>query len=332
MIIWRVLSRCGSVMRAHAKSITMHDRTVDFPAGDAMNAATPHAVLSTSPMVSLRSSAALGWQGFGAAMLGVSAGEHRIPAAAHHRVGVHVGAPVNARCLCNGRRVSRIQAHGDADVVPAGLDGEWTDESDCTILRIWISDEFARTTVEQLDLSPSLAQIRPQFQLRDKRLQHLAWALRAELEAEEASDALYAESLCTAMVVRLIEGTPERDQRRRLLAPRAAARVIDFIESNLDQRLTLTELAALVDLSVPHFKVLFRETLGMPVHQYVIQRRVERAKSLLLQGGMSVTQIALEVGFAHQSHLAHWVQRLLGTTPREIAKRGAMVSRTVGGF
>jgi AraC family transcriptional regulator len=294
-----------------------------------MNVATPNAVLPARQVVNLRSSAALGWQGFGVAMFGIPAGEHRIPATTVHRVSVHVGTPVNARCLCNGRRVSRIQAHGDADVVPAGLDGEWADESDCTILRIWISDEFARTTVEQLNLSASLAQIRPQFQLRDTRLQHLAWALRAELEAEDASDALYAESLCTAVVVRLIEGTPELDQRRRSLAPRAAARVIDFIESNLEQRLTLTELAALVDLSVPHFKVLFRETLGMPVHQYVIQRRVERAKSLLLQGGMSVTQIALEVGFAHQSHLAHWVQRLLGATPREITKRGAMASKTI---
>jgi AraC family transcriptional regulator len=271
--------------------------------------------------VSLRSSAALGWQGFGVEMLGIPAGEHRIPATTHHRIGVHVGTPVKARCLCDGRRVARIQAQGDADVIPAGLDGVWTDESDCTILRIWISDEFARTTAGQLDLDPARAHIRPQFQLRDRRLQYLAWALRAELEAEEASDALYAESLCTAVVVRLLEGTPEPDNRRRSLAPNAAARVIDFIESNLDKHLTLAELAALVDLSVPHFKVLFRETLGMPVHQYVIHRRVERAKALLLQGRLSVTQIALEAGFAHQSHMAHWVQRLLGATPREIAKR-----------
>ena len=288
-----------------------------------MDASTASLTPPNGQAVSLRSSAAFGWQGFGVEMLGIPAGEHRLPAMNHHRIGMHVGTPVRARCVCNGRRVNRIQAHGDADVVPAGLDGVWTDESDCTVLRIWISDDFTRATVEQLELDSTRAQIRPQFQLRDRRLQHLAWALRAELEADEASDALYAESLCTAVVVRLIEGAPELDQRRRSLAPKAAARVIDFIESNLDRRLTLAELAALVDLSVPHFKVLFRETLGMPVHQYVIQRRVERAKALLLQGRLSVTQIALEAGFAHQSHMAHWVQRLLGAAPREIAKRGA---------
>jgi AraC family transcriptional regulator len=94
--------------------------------------------------------------------------------------------------------------------------------------------------------------------------------------------------------------------------------VIEYIEAHLDQRLTLTELAALADLSVPHFKVLFRATLGVPVHRYVVQRRVERAKTLLLRGRLNASQIALETGFAHQSHMAHWMGRLLGVTPREL--------------
>ncbi|CAB3705155.1 AraC family transcriptional regulator [Paraburkholderia rhynchosiae] len=273
--------------------------------------------------IALRSSRALGWQGFGAELVNVSAGLHRIPAFKHHRVGVHVGAPVRARCLCNEKPHSRIQAHGDADVIPAGLDGQWSDESACTIFSVWIGDEFARRTVEQLALKTSNAQIRPQFQMRDPRFQHLAWALRAELEADEASDPLYAESLCTAMVVRLIGGAPSLDDKRRTLAPKTAARVTEFIEAHLDRRLTLSELAALADLSVPHFKVLFRATLGVPVHQYVVQRRVERARTLLLQSRLSASQIALDTGFAHQSHMAHWMGRLLGMTPRELIKAGA---------
>ncbi|MBV8260851.1 MAG: helix-turn-helix transcriptional regulator, partial [Paraburkholderia sp.] len=90
---------------------------------------------------------------------------------------------------------------------------------------------------------------------------------------------------------------------------------------HLDERLTLEALAVLVDLSVPHFKALFRETLGMPVHQYVVRRRVERARVLLVEGRLSLSQVALEAGFAHQSHMAHWMTRLLGTTPLALAKR-----------
>ncbi|TDY22227.1 AraC family transcriptional regulator [Paraburkholderia sp. BL6665CI2N2] len=298
-----------------------------------MNAAIPTPVGQPLPhsgsRLALRSSRLLGWQGFGAELVNVSAGLHRIPAFSYHRVGVHVGAPVRARCLCNERRHSRIQAHGDADVIPAGLDGQWSDETACTIFSVWISEAFAQRTVEQLSLKSADAQLRPQFQMRDPRFQHLAWALRAELEADEPSDPLYAESLCTAMVVRLIGGAPMLDNKRRPLAPKTAARVIEFIEAHLDQRLTLSELAALVGLSVPHFKALFRETLGMPVHQYVVQRRVERARTLLLQGKLSASQIALDTGFAHQSHMAHWMGRLLGVTPRELIRSTANASSVV---
>jgi AraC family transcriptional regulator len=273
--------------------------------------------------VALRSSEAFGWQGFGAELFTAAAGQHRIPALDHHRVGVHVGAPVKANCYCNERRHSRIQAHGDADVIPAGLDGQWTDESACTIFSVWISEDFVQRTVEQLESKASEARLRPRFQMRDSRFQHLAWALHAELEADHASDPLYAESLCTAMVVRLIGSAPlldKLDKKRSMLAPKTAARVIEFIETHLDQRLTLGELAAHAGLSVPHFKVLFRETLGMPVHRYVVQRRVERARALLLQGRLSASQIALETGFAHQSHMAHWMGRLLGVTPRALVR------------
>jgi AraC family transcriptional regulator len=273
--------------------------------------------------LSVQSSAALGWQGFGAELLHIPAGVHRIPAADHHRIGVHVGAPVKANCLCNGRRKPRIQAHGDADVVPAGLDGEWADEADCTLLRIWLGEAFVQDIVGRLDPKPSQAQIRPQFQLRDKRLEHLAWALRAELDANDASNALYAESLCTAIVVRLIEAAPAAGTRRRTLAPAMAVRVTDYIEAHLDQRLTLAQLAVVTHLSVPHFKVLFRETFGVPVHQYVVHRRVDRAKGLLVEGRLTVAQIALEVGFAHQSHLASWMNRLLGVPPGEISRHAA---------
>ncbi|NML30026.1 AraC family transcriptional regulator [Paraburkholderia antibiotica] len=285
-----------------------------------MNAVTPISTLAphSGSRIAMRSSRTLGWQGFGAELLSVSAGLHRLPAIRHHRVGVHVGAPVNARCLCDARRLTRIQAHGDADVIPAGLAGQWNDDAACTIFSVWFAEDFARRTVEQLALKPADAQLRLRFQMRDPRFQHLAWALRAELEADDASDPLYAESLCTAMLVRLVSGELPAGKRRGTLAPRTAARVIEFIDAHLDQRLTLDELAAHAQLSVPHFKALFRETLGVPVHRYVVQRRVERARTLLLQGRLSASRIALESGFAHQSHMAHWMGRLSGVTPREL--------------
>lgn len=274
--------------------------------------------------ISLRSSEGFGWDGFAATLLGIRPGTYRVPAMEHHRINVHVGAPVRANCVCDGRRYSRIQAHGDADVIPAGLPGMWTDDADCRILRIAISDAFVRCIGEQVGVP--VAEVTPRLQWRDARVHHLASALGAELEAEDTSDPLYAESLCTALVVRLLNSSRDvvagERSSARTLAPRVATRVIDCIEAHLHQRLTLAELAAQAGLSTPHFKVLFRATLGVPVHRYVVQRRVERAKTLLLEGHRSASQIALDVGFAHQSHMTQWMQRLLGVTPREIVRAG----------
>jgi AraC family transcriptional regulator len=285
-----------------------------------MNAASLSAASPDGARTSLLSSSGRGWEGFSAELLGISAGTHRVPAMAQHRIGIHVGKPVRARCICDGRRHSRIQAHGDADVIPAGFGGEWTDASDCTVLRISFEDAFVTTLREQLEIQPSREFIPLRLQLRDARLQHLAWALHAELEARDASDPLYAESVCTALLMRLSGGAASLEGRRKTLAPKAAAQLADYIEGNIDQRLTLAQLAQLLDISVPHLKVLFRETFGMPVHRYVVQRRVERAKTLLLSGELSAAQVALDVGFSHQSHMARWISRLLGVSPRELVR------------
>jgi len=76
-----------------------------------------------------------------------------------------------------------------------------------------------------------------------------------------------------------------------------------------------------VGLSVSHFKVLFREAVGLSPHQYLIRRRVERAKNLLGEGKLSICQIATESGFAHQSHLARHMHRVLGVAPKALQKQ-----------
>jgi AraC family transcriptional regulator len=91
--------------------------------------------------------------------------------------------------------------------------------------------------------------------------------------------------------------------------------VLSFIEDQLGDDLSLETIAGVAGVSVPHFKVLFRRTVGMPVHRYVIGRRVERAAALLREGQLPISQIALDAGFAHQSHLARHMRRVLGVSP-----------------
>jgi AraC family transcriptional regulator len=67
-------------------------------------------------------------------------------------------------------------------------------------------------------------------------------------------------------------------------------------------------------------KALFRQSMGIPVHQYVLRRRVERATALLRSGNLSISEVALATGFAHQSHLARQMRRLAGITPAAVRR------------
>jgi AcrR family transcriptional regulator len=135
---------------------------------------------------------------------------------------------------------------------------------------------LVRSIGEQLGARAVRRQVEPRLQWRDPRLHHLASALGAELEADAPSDPLYAESLCTALVVQLLTGDHALVTDSRTLAPRVAARVVDYIESHLHQRLTLADLAAEAGLSVPYFKALFRAAPGGAGPGDVARRALDR--------------------------------------------------------
>jgi AraC family transcriptional regulator len=100
------------------------------------------------------------------------------------------------------------------------------------------------------------------------------------------------------------------------MSTRKLKEVLCYIEGNLGQPLSLAEVASVAGISVSHFKTLFRESIGQPLHQYVIRRRVERAKDLIGEDKLSISQIAFETGFSHQSHLARHMRRVLGVSPK----------------
>src|SRR5271166_4915103 len=92
-------------------------------------------------------------------------------------------------------------------------------------------------------------------------------------------------------------------------------RVRDYIETHLDDRLTLTDLAGVACLSPYHFSRSFKEAVGVGPQRYVMQRRLERARSLMRRTHQPLAWIAQEAGFADQSHLTSIFRREMGVTP-----------------
>jgi AraC family transcriptional regulator len=176
--------------------------------------------------------------------------------------------------------------------------------------------------MEDSEIDSRDVEIRNRFQVRDQQIEHIAWALKAEMESGYPSGRIYVDGLATALAARLI-----RDHSSVAAAPISASggmpgrklkELLSFIEDNLSRNLGLRELAQVAGLSTSHLNVLFRQSVGMPVHQYVIRRRVERAATLLRDGDMSIGEVALEAGFSHQSHMASHMRRVLGISPKKL--------------
>jgi AraC family transcriptional regulator len=251
-----------------------------------------------------------------------SPGQLELPALAEHRLKIHAGPPVRGACSVHRFLYTR----GDIDIQPAGYSDAWQEFQPNTSLIVHLSRGLLRRAAEDLALDPDRAVLEPQHQFRDPQIEHIAWALEADRRSAQRNGDLYTESLGLALAVHLLCRYRPRaalqhasmHSRERGLSPLQLRRVIAFIEEHLDQDLSIARLAGLAAISGSHFKTLFKRSVGVPVHEYVIQRRVEHASALLSQGDLPASEIALAAGFAHQSHMARAMRRVLGVTPRAV--------------
>jgi AraC family transcriptional regulator len=112
----------------------------------------------------------------------------------------------------------------------------------------------------------------------------------------------------------VLESNPIPEYRGRL-ARWQARRVLAYVETNLDARLKVSEIAGTVHLSASHFSRAFKRTFGMTVHAWVMRRRIETAQGMMLNTAHTLSEIALRCGLSDQSHLTRWFRRVVGETP-----------------
>ena len=161
-----------------------------------------------------------------------------------------------------------------------------------------------------LPTEPSLTQ--------DPLGERLARALLAAEELGGLSGQLYAECVSTAIVARLLGSSRSSASHRGKVAelPRwRLKRVFDYIEASLADPVSLADLAAVAGLTRMHFAAQFRSATGLPPHEYLTRRRIERAQEMLLQNDLALVEVALSVGFQTQSHFTSVFKRFVGQSP-----------------
>ncbi|MDH2385515.1 AraC family transcriptional regulator [Bradyrhizobium sp. CER78] len=124
----------------------------------------------------------------------------------------------------------------------------------------------------------------------------------------------------TPLMEALMDRAPARKSPafiRGGIPPRVLRRIREYIDANIEQRISVETLARLADLSVCYFVRAFKQSVGLTPHDYVIRRRVERTMKLLSDTNLSLSEIALAAGFADQSHCARRFRQHVGMSPRD---------------
>jgi len=149
---------------------------------------------------------------------------------------------------------------------------------------------------------------------------HIGLTLVNETKAESPSGKLFSESLTQTLIFHLLQNYStakfaSRDLQGGLSGYRLR-QVKEYIGENLEEDLSLSEIAAVANLSQFHFSRAFRKTAGMTPQQFVMRQRIERAKELLAENDLPIIEISLRTGFKNQSHFTTLFRKFTKLTPK----------------
>jgi AraC family transcriptional regulator len=206
-----------------------------------------------------------------------------------------------------------LAAPGTLSFCPAGLTIRTVQSEASHVQVVWDADMYSTLLPE---LGAAASRFEFQVSLQNPLLSQIVMSLAQEIEGG-FTDRMLVESLGTALFVRIARLFVGRLPLpiTHGLSPERLQRVRDYVEAHLDEELSLTVLADIACLSPYHFSRSFKQATGIGPQRYVIQRRVERAKRLMHQTHQPLALIALEAGFADQSHFTIAFRREIGVTP-----------------
>jgi AraC family transcriptional regulator len=208
-------------------------------------------------------------------------------------------------------------------VVPEGVESDWNLRGRPSIQLIYLRRSMVETVAEEVfDLEGARLAVTPRLGFADPMLEQLTLEL-LDCARDGGPGGLYPDHLARMIAMRVTRrhiGQNVRAPGRFAQADSAdltprLRRVRDLIESEPGQELSLERLAREAGIGAHALSAAFARAFGMPPHRYVLERRIEWAKTLLLARELPLADIALQCGFASQSHLTTTFRRIVGCTP-----------------
>ncbi len=281
-------------------------------------------ILPGSPMLSSSQS---NWEGIGALHYYGNHPAHETPEHYHnhHILHIHLNGVEGVEVtLDRARHVEHIR-NGNIFITPANVNHSTAllDKNSEFIVLDLDPTFITHSTRESIELDG--VEIVPCFTPSDPLLYQIGLSLLAELTADGSGNRFYIESLFTALSAHLLSKyaspRPKMPKSSDGLPKYKLQQAQAYINGHLDQDIRLADLAQVVGMSQYYFCRRFRQSVGISPYQYVIQQRLERAKRLLQQRDLAISEIALECGFANQDHLTKTFRQLVGMTPKAYRNR-----------
>jgi AraC family transcriptional regulator len=276
------------------------------------------------PQSVLKSSDATGWQNVRAIHFRHTAGEVVIPASDDHCIVKNLGDSLGASVYSGKRRFEGKVLSRETLIIPAG--SSWVCRAEGSaqpeLLLLYMRPLFVRSAAGEWDFSHE-TELTPQIGFSDKHICHIAMSLLHELNESNVVGRLYADSLATGLAIQLVRhysSLKDVHVGHGGMAPHKLRKAIALIDHHLSDeeegRVALRVVARAVRMSYFHFSRAFKQSMGMTATNYIAERRIERAKKMLEETELPISEIALRSGFSSQSHFTTAFRRLAGATPK----------------
>ncbi|APC15845.1 AraC family transcriptional regulator [Pseudomonas frederiksbergensis] len=272
--------------------------------------------LNRSPNARLEHSAELG-DGMAAALWSNHHDAQDYEAPGHHTLSCYIAGGTGTF------RREQPDTKGSPDklcILPAEHQSAWVINGEIRLAHLYFSPEqFALGCVTLLDREPRELQLQESTFLEDP-VQARRFRQLIELNWDEPGERLLTSSLAHEMLSHTLLSQVGLRQGLRLkggLAAHQRRQLVEYIDHRLAEPISLGQLAGLCALSEYHFARMFRESFGLPPHQYLLARRLTHARHLLRSTSQPLGEIALACGFASASHFTHRFRQAMKGTPGE---------------
>lgn len=245
--------------------------------------------------------------------------EAAIPPMRDYMIVAYDGVPTTMRRSSGGSWKGATVERGKISLLTRAEQSTWSWAEPIRVRHVYLGhDCLAATAQTVFGRDPKSVEIDDQVSAEDPLLLNCFQMLEDELQNGGLGQRLMIDALRNQIAVHLLRRYARiriAEETGSAFSPDQRKRIIDLIENQLNENISLDDLAAAVGLSPFHFSRQFKSEFGVAPYAYVIRKRISKAQEILRQGRVPLKSIALDCGFSDQSHFCRTFRKIVGVTP-----------------